>query len=206
MIIIGCVALVMPITMICVCNPLFDPGSLVWLKNSAKESKKGDKMKPHWLCPYKVVKCLDKSVVKIANPKTGVTLKKAATQCRLKHCYGLDDPDKSNSQPPSDKSDSRPPSDKSDSQPPFDESDSPPPSDMSDSLPPSNKSDGQPPSDKSDGQPPFDKSDGQLPSHVSGSPPPSNPQYSSTPRKKIGNRNCYVHINIVIIASVCVCK
>ena len=94
---------------------------MVWLNNSAKKSKKGDKMKPCWLGPYKVVKCLDKGVVKIANPKAGVTLKKAVNRCRLKHCYGLEDPDKSNSQPPSDKSDSQPPSDKSESQPPFDE-------------------------------------------------------------------------------------
>ena len=116
---------------------------MVWLNNSAKNSKKGNKMKPCWLGPYKAVKCLDKGVVKIANPKSGVTLRKAVNWCCLKHCYGLEDPDKSNSQPPSDKSDSQPPSDKSESQPPFDESDSPPPSD---------KSDGQPPSDKSDGQ------------------------------------------------------
>ena len=105
------------------CNPdlyflVFKPGSSVWLKNSAKESKKGHKMKPHWLGPYKVVKCLDKGVVKIANPKTVVTLKKAVNQCHLKHCYGLDDPDKSNIQPPSDESDSQPPSNKSDNQPP----------------------------------------------------------------------------------------
>ena len=32
--------------------------------------KKGDKMKPRWLGQYKLVKCLDKGVVKIANPKT----------------------------------------------------------------------------------------------------------------------------------------
>ena len=48
-------------------------------------------MKPRWLGPYKVVECLEKGVMKIANHKTGITLKKAVNQCRLKYFYGLDD-------------------------------------------------------------------------------------------------------------------
>ncbi|XP_064383396.1 uncharacterized protein LOC135332020 [Halichondria panicea] len=69
---------------------VFKTGSLVWLRNSARECKKGDKLKPRWLGPYTVVECLDKGVFKIANPKTGKTLKKAVNQQRLKHYHGSD--------------------------------------------------------------------------------------------------------------------
>lgn len=44
-------------------------------------------MKPRWLGPYKVLDCLGKGVVKIANLKTGVTLKKAVNVCRLKRYF-----------------------------------------------------------------------------------------------------------------------
>ena len=37
-----------------------------------------------------MVECLDKGVFKIANPKTGKTLKKAVNQQRLKHYHGSD--------------------------------------------------------------------------------------------------------------------
>ena len=30
----------------------FTPGAMVLLKNSARDTKKGDKMKPRWLGPY----------------------------------------------------------------------------------------------------------------------------------------------------------
>ena len=70
---------------------MFKTGSLVWLRNSARECKKGDKLKPHWLGPYKVVECLGKGVLKIANAKTGKTLKKGVNQCRLKHYHGSHD-------------------------------------------------------------------------------------------------------------------
>ncbi|XP_064383224.1 uncharacterized protein LOC135348618 isoform X3 [Halichondria panicea] len=69
---------------------VFKTGTLVWLRNSARECKKGDKLKPRWLGPYTVVECLDKGVFKIANPKTGKTLKKAVNQQRLKHYHGSD--------------------------------------------------------------------------------------------------------------------
>ncbi len=69
---------------------MFKTGSLVWLRNSARECKKGDKLKPRWLGPYTVVECLGKGVFKIANPKTGKTLKKAVNQQRLKHYHDSD--------------------------------------------------------------------------------------------------------------------
>ena len=60
-------------------------GDIVLLKNSARDSKKGDKMKPRWLGPYKVEKSLGSGVFKISNQITGKVLKNAVNQCRLKH-------------------------------------------------------------------------------------------------------------------------
>ena len=54
------------------------------LKNSVQ---KGDKMKPRWLGPYKIEKVLEKGVLKISNPTTGLVLKKAVNQCRVKHFH-----------------------------------------------------------------------------------------------------------------------
>ena len=53
------------------------------LKNSAREAKKGDKMKPRWLGPYRVHKVLEKGLYRISNLKTGLVLKNAVNQCRL---------------------------------------------------------------------------------------------------------------------------
>lgn len=40
-------------------------------------------MKPRWLGPYKVNKCLEKGLYRISNPKTGTVLKNTVNQCRL---------------------------------------------------------------------------------------------------------------------------
>ena len=53
------------------------------MRNSAREAKKGDKMKPRWLGPYKVHEVLEKGLYRISNPKTGIILKNAVNQCRL---------------------------------------------------------------------------------------------------------------------------
>ena len=169
---------------------VFKPGSLVCLKNSAKESKKGDKMKPRWLGPYKVVECLDKGVMEIANPKTGITLKKAVNQCRLKHFYGLDDskhdsnssgksPDESTSL---DESEGSSPKGKSP-----DESTS---LDESEGSPPNGKSPDESTSlDESEGSPPRGKSPDDSSDH-------DEPRYTSTPtkakdQKKVCSYNLY---------------
>ena len=47
---------------------------MVLLKNSQRDSKKGDKVKPRWLSPYKVHEALDKGVYKLQNQQ-GVVLK-----------------------------------------------------------------------------------------------------------------------------------
>ncbi|KAL5477308.1 hypothetical protein EMCRGX_G024090 [Ephydatia muelleri] len=59
-------------------------GALVLMRNSAKDSKKGDKMAQRWLGPYKVVQILEKGVYKQQNPSTGKNLKKCVNGCRLK--------------------------------------------------------------------------------------------------------------------------
>ncbi len=59
------------------------PGALVWLRNSARDTRK-KKFLPRWLGPYKIVQCLDKNVYKIARLSTGHVLKKAVNGCRLK--------------------------------------------------------------------------------------------------------------------------
>ena len=53
-------------------------------KNSQRESKKGDKMKSHWLGPYSIHEVLGKGVHHLSNPKSGVVLKTAVNQCWLK--------------------------------------------------------------------------------------------------------------------------
>ncbi len=62
----------------------FAVGTQVLLRNSRKESKKGDKLKPRWLGPYSIHESLDKGVFRISNIKTGVVLKNAVNQKRLK--------------------------------------------------------------------------------------------------------------------------
>lgn len=60
-------------------------GTTVLLKNSRRETKKGDKMQPRWLGPYIIHADLGKGVYKITNPETGKVLQTAVNQCRLKH-------------------------------------------------------------------------------------------------------------------------
>ena len=62
----------------------FSPDTLVLLKNSQRKSKKGDKMKSRWLGPYLIHEVLGKGVYRLSNPETGVVLKTAVNQCRLK--------------------------------------------------------------------------------------------------------------------------
>ena len=54
------------------------------VKNSRKESKKGDKLMPRWLGPYKIHEVLNKGTFKICNPSSGKVLMVAVNQCRLK--------------------------------------------------------------------------------------------------------------------------
>ena len=71
------------------------------LKNIARESKKGDKMKPHWNGPYKIHADLGKGVYRLLNPKTGNVLKKAVNIARLKVYYSeMSEPPPPNSPPP----------------------------------------------------------------------------------------------------------
>ena len=51
-------------------------GTLVLLRNSAKDGRKGDKLVNRWLGPYKVEEHIGKGVYKLKNPSTGRTLKK----------------------------------------------------------------------------------------------------------------------------------
>ena len=58
----------------------------MWLKNSKRDTKKGDKTKPPWLGPYTVSRALGKGVFQLCNQKTGVPLKTAVNQSRLRIC------------------------------------------------------------------------------------------------------------------------
>jgi hypothetical protein len=64
----------------------FAAGSVVWLKNSKRDTKKGDKTKPRWLGPYTISRVLGKGVFQLCNQKTGAPLKTAVNQCRLRIC------------------------------------------------------------------------------------------------------------------------
>ena len=62
---------------------VFKRGTKVLMRNSQRDSKKGDKMKRCWLGPYIIHKHLKKGVYQVANDK-GNVLKAAVNQCRLK--------------------------------------------------------------------------------------------------------------------------
>ena len=80
------------------------------LKNSARESKKGDKMQPRWNGPYKIHADLGKGVYRLLNPKTGNVLKKAVNIARLKAYHSeMSEPPQSNSPPPNSPSPNSPP-------------------------------------------------------------------------------------------------
>ena len=62
--------------------------TLVMVRNSARESKKGDKMKPRWLGPYSIEESLGKGVYRVSNNSTGLVLKKGINQSRLTLYHG----------------------------------------------------------------------------------------------------------------------
>lgn len=62
---------------------VYSEGTLVLMRNCAREGKKGDKMKARWLGPYKVHKVLEKGLYQLCNQKTSTILKKLVNQCRL---------------------------------------------------------------------------------------------------------------------------
>ena len=63
-------------------------GMRVMMRNSARESKKGDKMKPRWLGPYTIEESLGKGVYRVSNVATGLVLKKGVNQSRLTPHHG----------------------------------------------------------------------------------------------------------------------
>ena len=103
------------------------------LKNSARESKKGDKMKPRWNGPYKIHADLGKGVYRLLNPKTGNVLKKAVNIAQLKVYYSeMSEPPPPNSPPPN----SPPPNSPPPNSPPHN---SPPPNSPPPNSPPAEK-------------------------------------------------------------------
>ena len=63
------------------------PGTLVLVRNSQRDGRKGGKFQNHWLGPYKIVEFLGKGIYKLANPKNDRQLKKCVNICRLKVFY-----------------------------------------------------------------------------------------------------------------------
>ena len=63
---------------------MLKPGSLVLLRNSARDGRKGDKFQARYLGPYEIAKHLGKNVFRLRNPTTGLLLKKSVNACRLK--------------------------------------------------------------------------------------------------------------------------
>ena len=59
-------------------------GSEVLLRNSRRDSKKGDRLKQKWTGPYIVAASLGKSRYRLKNSTTGATLKQAVHKMRLK--------------------------------------------------------------------------------------------------------------------------
>ena len=57
-------------------------GTLVLLRNSARDGRKGDKLAKRWLGPYRVNASLGKGIYRLENYSTGHILKKAINQCR----------------------------------------------------------------------------------------------------------------------------
>ena len=52
------------------------------LRNSARDSRKGDKLTKRWLGPYRVEEAIGKGLYRLANPTTGRMLKKTFNGCR----------------------------------------------------------------------------------------------------------------------------
>ena len=64
-------------------------GTQVLLRNSHRDTKKGDKMKPRWLGPYTIHKHLKKGVYHLKN-QNGDLLKSGINQFRLKVYHKAD--------------------------------------------------------------------------------------------------------------------
>ena len=58
-------------------------GQMVLMRNSARDSRKGDKLAKRWLGPYRIQADIGKGIYRLQNPTTGKTLKKAVNGCRL---------------------------------------------------------------------------------------------------------------------------
>ena len=69
---------------------ILSSGTQVLLKNSARETKNGDKLKPRRNGPYLVHADLGKGVCRLYNPKTGKTLKNAVNVSRLTEFHTTD--------------------------------------------------------------------------------------------------------------------
>lgn len=69
------------------------PGTLVLLRNSARDGRKGDKFRLRYLGPYEIVKDLGRGVMRLRNPTTGLLLKKTYNASRLKpYCKKREQP------------------------------------------------------------------------------------------------------------------
>ena len=62
----------------------FKPGTLVLLRNSARDGRKGDKFQARYLGPHEIAEDLGKGIFKLCNPTTGLLLMKSVNACRLK--------------------------------------------------------------------------------------------------------------------------
>ena len=59
-----------------------EQGALVLLRNSAKDGRKGDKLRKRWLGPNRIREVLGKGLYKLSNPNTGCVLKNTVNGCR----------------------------------------------------------------------------------------------------------------------------
>lgn len=57
-------------------------GTLVLLRNSAKDGRKGDKLAKWWLGPYTVEECVGKGVYRLSILASGRILRKTYNRCR----------------------------------------------------------------------------------------------------------------------------
>ncbi len=55
---------------------------MVLLRNSARDSRKGDKLVQRWLGPYMIVEDIGKGRYLLKNTASGKTLKNAFNRCR----------------------------------------------------------------------------------------------------------------------------
>ncbi len=65
-------------------------GSTVLLRNSKRDTRKGDKMQPKWMGPYIIVASLGKSLYRIKNKSSNLVLKNAVHSARLKKYFHPD--------------------------------------------------------------------------------------------------------------------